>query len=292
MIPRLPSGTPFLSRRGSERRIAGRSRVSFVISGVVRVDQATAVGMMGPAGGRAWFITIVAFATLLVVAGFRSAPSVLIMPLEMAFGWSRTQISLAVSINVLAYGLVSPFAAALMQRFGIRRVVMVALVIIASGAFATTAVSAPWQLDVLWGLVVGGGTGSMALVFSPTIASRWFVRRRGLVVGVLSAATSTGQLIFCRCSPTSLIITGGARCHSWWGDSRWSWCRSWPSSFGRAPRVGVPSRTARHLIGNHRFTRPVAPLGERWTRFDGRPASALFGYWPGHFSSVDSRRMA
>ena len=151
---------------------------------------------MGPAGGRAWFITIVAFATLLVVAGFRSAPSVLIMPLEMAFGWSRTQISLAVSINVLAYGLVSPFAAALMQRFGIRRVVMVALVIIASGAFATTAVSAPWQLDVLWGLVVGGGTGSMALVFSPTIASRWFVRRRGLVVGVLSAATSTGQLIF------------------------------------------------------------------------------------------------
>ena len=109
--------------------------------------------MMGPAGGRAWFITIVAFATLLVVAGFRSAPSVLIMPLEMAFGWSRTQISLAVSINVLAYGLVSPFAAALMQRFGIRRVVMVALVIIASGAFATTAVSAPWQLDVLWGPV-------------------------------------------------------------------------------------------------------------------------------------------
>jgi len=144
----------------------------------------------------AWLIVGTTFATLLVVAGFRSAPSVLIMPLEMAFGWSRTQVSLAVSINVLVYGLISPFAAALMQRFGIRRVVMSALVVIALGALATTQIRAPWQLDLLWGVIVGGGTGSMALVFSATVASRWFVQRRGLVVGLLSAATSTGQLIF------------------------------------------------------------------------------------------------
>jgi len=101
-----------------------------------------------------------------------------------------------VSINVLVYGLISPFAAALMQRFGIRRVVMSALVVIALGALATTQIRAPWQLDLLWGVIVGGGTGSMALVFSATVASRWFVQRRGLVVGLLSAATSTGQLIF------------------------------------------------------------------------------------------------
>ena len=144
----------------------------------------------------AWLIVVTTFCTLLVVAGFRSAPSVLIMPLEMAFGWSRTQISLAVSLNVLVYGLISPFAAALMERFGVRKVVMSALVVIATGALATTQIHAPWQLDLLWGLVVGGGTGSMALVFSATVASRWFVKRRGLVVGLLSAAASTGQLVF------------------------------------------------------------------------------------------------
>lgn len=144
----------------------------------------------------AWIIVGVSFFTLLVVAGFRSAPSVLIMPLEADFGWSRTQVSLAISINILVYGLVSPFAAALMERFGMRRVVMVALGVISTGALLTTQITSPWQLDFLWGLVVGAGTGSMALVFSATIASRWFVQRRGVVVGMLSAANSTGQLVF------------------------------------------------------------------------------------------------
>ncbi len=144
----------------------------------------------------AWIAAGVTFLTLMASAGFRSAPTVLIVPLEEAFGWSRAQISFAVGLNVLLYGLVSPFAAALMERFGIRRVVMAALSLVALGSGATVLIKAPWQLVVLWGCVVGVGTGSMALVFAATVASRWFVARRGLVTGILTAAAATGQLVF------------------------------------------------------------------------------------------------
>ena len=144
----------------------------------------------------AWFAAIVTFFTLVANAGFRSAPSVLIMPLEDAFGWSRDQISLAISVNVLLFGLTAPFAAALMERFTVRKVVMGALTTVSTGAFLTTQIHAPWQLVATWGVIVGIGTGSMALVFAATVASRWFVKRRGLVTGGLTAAAATGQLVF------------------------------------------------------------------------------------------------
>ena len=144
----------------------------------------------------AWVAAAITFLTLVASAGFRSAPSVLIMPLQMAFGWSRDSISLAVSINVLLYGLTAPFAAALMERFGIRKVVMLALTAVGLGACGTVFMTAPWHLMVLWGVVVGVGTGSMALVFAASIANRWFVKRRGIVIGALTAATATGQLVF------------------------------------------------------------------------------------------------
>lgn len=144
----------------------------------------------------AWFAVAVTFATLMATAGFRSAPSVLIVPLEVAFGWSRSDISLAVAINVLLFGLVAPFAAALMEKFGIRKVVMSALTTVSIGAFLTIFIQAPWQLIATWGVIVGIGTGSMALVFAATVANRWFVQKRGIVTGLLTAATATGQLIF------------------------------------------------------------------------------------------------
>lgn len=144
----------------------------------------------------AWVVAIVTFLTLLAAAGFRSTPGVLIVPLQQEFGWDRATISLAVSINLVLYGFSGIFAAALMERFGIRRVTLSALLVVATGAALTTLMRAPWQLHVLWGLVVGGGTGAMASVLAATVASRWFVQRRGLVVGVLSAAGATGQLIF------------------------------------------------------------------------------------------------
>ena len=144
----------------------------------------------------AWFAVGVTFITLAITAGFRSASSVLIIPLEDAFGWGREQVSLAVAINVLVYGLVAPFAAALMERFGIRRVVMSALFAVSVGAGLTIFMNAPWQLMALWGFVVGASTGSLALVFAATVANRWFVQKRGLVIGALTASSATGQLIF------------------------------------------------------------------------------------------------
>lgn len=144
----------------------------------------------------AWVVAGITFITLMATAGFRSAPSVLIVPLEEAFGWGRDGISLAVSINVLLYGLTAPFAAALMERFGIKRVVLVALTAVGSGALLTMAIDSLWQLVALWGFVVGIGTGSMALVFAASIVNRWFIERRGLVIGALTAAAATGQLIF------------------------------------------------------------------------------------------------
>ena len=144
----------------------------------------------------AWIVAGITFATLFATAGFRSAPSVLILPLEEDFGWRRDVISLAVAINVLLYGFTAPFAAALMERFTVRKVVMAALTTVGTGALLTIWMSQSWHLMLLWGVVVGVGTGSMALVFAATIANRWFVKRRGFVVGILTAAAASGQLVF------------------------------------------------------------------------------------------------
>lgn len=144
----------------------------------------------------AWIVAGITFGTLFATAGFRSAPSVLILPLEEDFGWRRDVISLAVAINVLLYGLTAPFAAALMERFTVRKVVMAALTTVGTGALLTIWMNQSWHLMLLWGVVVGVGTGSMALVFAATVANRWFVKRRGLVIGILTAAAASGQLVF------------------------------------------------------------------------------------------------
>ena len=144
----------------------------------------------------AWIVAGITFATLFASAGFRSAPSVLILPLEDEFGWRRDVISAALAINVLLFGLTAPFAAALMDRFTVRKVVMSALSVIGIGALLTIWMNQSWHLMLLWGVVVGIGTGSMALVFAATIANRWFVKKRGLVIGVLTAAGASGQLVF------------------------------------------------------------------------------------------------
>ncbi|GHF17722.1 MFS transporter [Streptomyces griseoluteus] len=145
---------------------------------------------------RAWFVAAVTFVTIIGAAAFRSLPGLLIDPLHAEFGWSRGTIGAAVSVNLALYGLTAPFAAALMDRFGIRRVVTVALTVIALGAGLTVWMTAPWQLILCWGLFVGLGSGSMALAFAATVTGRWFTSRRGLVSGILTAASASGQLIF------------------------------------------------------------------------------------------------
>lgn len=194
----------------------------------------------------AWIAAAITWLTLVASAGYRSAPSVLIVPLEDAFGWSRDQISLAISINILLYGLTAPFAAALMERFTVRKVVMSALTAVSIGAFLTIFMTAPWHLMLLWGVVVGVGTGSMALVFAATIASRWFMQRRGLVTGALTAAAATGQLVFLP-ALSSIAINHGWKSVSitiaiaaaavipliWWG------LNEHPSDVGQKP-YGAP----------------------------------------------------
>jgi sugar phosphate permease len=144
----------------------------------------------------AWIVGAVTFVTLLAAAGTRAAPGVLIVPLQHEFGWNRAEISAAVSINLVLFGLIGPFAAAFMARFGIRRVVLGALLTIAVGVGLTSVMTSLWQLYLLWGLVVGVGAGCMASVLAAVVANRWFVARRGLVIGVLTAAGATGQLVF------------------------------------------------------------------------------------------------
>ncbi|MET9539730.1 MFS transporter [Streptomyces sp. NPDC006553] len=145
---------------------------------------------------RAWFVAAVTFVTIIGAAAFASLPGLLIEPLHEEFDWSRGTIGFAVSVNLALYGLTAPFAAALMDRFGIRRIVAVALSVIALGSVLTVWMTAAWQLVLLWGVLVGLGSGSMALAFAATVTNRWFVGRRGLVTGILTAAGASGQLVF------------------------------------------------------------------------------------------------
>ncbi|KIS26445.1 MFS transporter [Arthrobacter sp. SPG23] len=144
----------------------------------------------------AWIVAAVAFLALVGAAGFRAAPGVLMVPLQNEFGWSTTVLSAAVSINLVLFGVTAPFAAALMERFGIRAVTSVALVLIGAGSALTVLVNQSWQILLTWGLLIGLGTGSMALVFAATIANTWFAKSRGLVIGILTAGSAAGQLVF------------------------------------------------------------------------------------------------
>jgi sugar phosphate permease len=144
----------------------------------------------------AWLVVIVTFVTLITTAGFRATPGVLIVPLQQEFHWSRSTISLGISLGLLMYGVTSPFSAALMERFGVRRVMLIALATVAAGASATTVMTESWQFILLWGVVVGGATGAVTIPLAATVANRWFATRRGLVTGILTASNASGQMIF------------------------------------------------------------------------------------------------
>ncbi len=143
-----------------------------------------------------WIVAAVTFLTMLVTAGAVGAPGVFIVPLEKEFGWSTADISTALALRLGLFGLMGPFAAAFMNRFGVRRVASCALMLILSGLVGSLWMTQIWQLVLLWGIVVGLGTGLTALVLGATVATQWFSARRGLVVGCLTASTATGQLVF------------------------------------------------------------------------------------------------
>jgi MFS family permease len=150
-----------------------------------------------PFGYRYAFVVVgVIFTCLLVSSAVRATPGVLLNPLQKAFGWDRDTISLSAAIGILIYGLAGPFAAALMERLGLRRTVIAALLLIGGATAGSLFMTQPWHLIATWGLVSGVGTGAVAAVLGATIVNRWFTTNRGLVMGLMSASTATGTLIF------------------------------------------------------------------------------------------------
>jgi sugar phosphate permease len=143
-----------------------------------------------------WVMVGVTFLTALISAGTVGAPGVFIVPLQQEFGWTTAEISSALSIRFILFGLMAPFAAALLNRYGLRNVALSAQLIVASALLTSLAMTKIWHLMLLWGVVIGIGTGMTALVLGATIATRWFVARRGLVVGIMTASVATGQLVF------------------------------------------------------------------------------------------------
>ena len=144
----------------------------------------------------AWISIAVVFLVMLITAGMRSTPSVMMQAMEHDLGWSRATISGALSINLALFGLTGPFAAAAMQRFGIRPTVLTALVVLALAIGASSWMTAKWQMLLIWGVIVGLGTGVTAMTLGATVVSRWFSARRGLAMGLLTASSATGQLLF------------------------------------------------------------------------------------------------
>jgi MFS family permease len=192
----------------------------------------------------AWVIAAVSFVAILGAAGFRSIPGVMMNPLHHEFGWTHGTVGLAMSVNMMLYGLTAPFAAALMDRFGVRPVLTVSLLLIATGSALSITMTASWQLVLLWGVLVGVGTGSISMGFVATIATRWFEHRRGLVTGVLTAASATGQLIFL---PIVAAVTTN---HGW----RWASLIVAAAALAVVPLVAV-------FMRNYPADKGLAPYG-------------------------------
>jgi MFS family permease len=192
----------------------------------------------------AWVVLGAAFVVLLIAAGVRAAPTVMITPLGEEFGWGVDQISLAIGVNLVLFGAMAPFSAALMDRFGLRRVTVAALAAMAAGSAATIAMTELWHLDLLWGVVIGAATGCLSSPLAAIVATRWFVTRRGLATGLLSAAYASGQLIFLPCLALATREAG------------WQWAAA---LVALAAAVAIPVSLL--LIRDHPADRGVPPFG-------------------------------
>jgi len=223
-----------------------------------------------------FIVVAVIFFALLVSAGLRATPGVLILPLEAAFGWRRSAISLAAAIGIFLYGLVGPFAAAVMQRFGIRRTVLSALSLMSIASAASAYMSAPWHLVLLWGVLSGVGTGCVASVLGATIVNRWFVTHRGVVMGLMTASAATGTLIFLPGLATiaqhygwrSVVLTV-ALCAAVLIPLVWWWLPERPRDLGLTRYGAAPGTPEEEdYSGGNPFTSALAALGKAIRRRD------------------------
>jgi cyanate permease len=172
-----------------------------------------------------WVMVALTFLVALSSAGALGALGAFLLPLQREYGWDTASISGALALRLLLFGLMAPFAAALLQRYGLRRTVAAALALVVLGCLASMGMARVWQLWLFWGVLTGVGTGMTALVLGATVANRWFVRRRGLVLGLLTAANATGQLASCRSPPGWRRNTaGGWRWRPGWRPAPWPGC--------------------------------------------------------------------
>jgi predicted MFS family arabinose efflux permease len=215
----------------------------------------------------AWIVAGITFLVLLVTAGVRATPGVLMLPWESEYGWSDASISLSIAINLALFGLIGPFAASLMERWGLRRLVLWALALLAASVTLTTVMTRQWQLLLLWGVCVGSGTGVTSLVLAAVVANRWFDRQRGLVLGVLTAANATGQLLFLPVLARLLEIAGWrsvallvALCAAVVFVLVWVWMRDRPSQLGLEPYGGQPISGAARSATPSVSLRPLRAL--------------------------------
>ena len=224
----------------------------------------------------AWIVAAVTFVALLAAAGARATPGVILLPLGNEFQWSRATVSSIVSLNIFLYGLIGPFAAAIYQRYGLRRSMLAAMALLSLGYGASTFATHYWQFVLLWGFVVGTGSGMAATVLGAAVAHRWFTQRRGLVMGVLTASTATGQLVFLRTLAsasttdwrTAVWITAGATALvipviAWL-------MRDDPRDVGLRPygETGAPDAAPRPAVTGNPATRALAVLVEAARRRD------------------------
>ena len=230
-----------------------------------------------------WMIVAVAFFVSVTTSGVMGLPGALMLPLGREFGWNTEQVSGALALRILLYGLMAPFAAALIERYGLRRIVLCALLFISCGLVLALAMNRVWQLVLLFGVVVGLGTGMTALVFSTIVATRWFTERRGLVVGILTASFASGQLVF-------LPLAA-------WLESRYGWRAALApslvgSEFPRLSPSGYSWSSAPTTWGSRPTERPARRRRpRRMRRRSGRrsgcsaksPARACSGFSPRHF---------
>lgn len=212
----------------------------------------------------AWVIAAVSFIAILGAAGFRSVPGVMMNPLHHEFGWSHGTVGLAMSVNMTLFGLTAPFAAALMDRFGVRPVLTVALLLVSAGSALSVTMTTSWQLVLLWGVLVGVGTGSISMGFVATIATRWFEERRGLVTGILTAASATGQLIFLP------VVAAVTEHHGW----RWASIIVAAAALSVVPLVLIflrnyPADVGLNAYGATTSVPAVVPTGSFRAAFDG-----------------------
>jgi len=231
----------------------------------------------------AFMVTAVTFVALLFSAGLRSAPGVMMLPLELHFGWSRATISFAAGLGILLYGLVGPFAAALMTSFGIRRTMICGLALMGAATFASRWMTAPWHYILTWGVLSGIGTGAVASVLGAAVVDRWFATRQGLVMGLLSASTATGALVFLpflawlssagAWQPVALAVSLGC--------------------LALIPLVALTMSERPEDRGHARFP-PAGPstLGSPSKPSPAPAASPPSGCFPAHFSSAGSPPMA